>query len=541
MAPAAAGAGASLWGDGWGWLLTVDIAGRTYRFAERATDLDSADGPLHFEGRLQGVDFAREAPTLGEEAEATATADVIWPVSLAGLFLAGAPVHAARAELAVIARGQTFERRVVVARGAAEFDGYPLRDAPASLTIEQGQGVDRGSMIDPGLAISKSTWANSPDGSSRSGKSTQGQLYPLLFGSPGYDYITATARAGFPIYPVLEDLSTPRHVFALCQGSATATTAEIFCAEQTLRNAAPLTVSIDSRGQTVTTYDTGLAGTAVGASPEQADQAFACLGSAGGPASPYRPGPLTAATDVLRWAVERSTVEWDLGSIVGAGEVLDRYRLDGYLDAQATPLDYVRSELLPILPIALVPGPRGLAVSLIGRSPSAGEAVAHLEQARNAWATSDALTAETTPDDVIGAVAISYDYRPRDGSYGRRQTLTGSPATAAAATAPTAQVSTALSGLEGNAAPGIVEVSTALVSRQDVAGLIAQDILAARRSPRASRSYRVGPALAHVAPGQAVLLTDSDLSLSRVPVRVLRWEIEAGAWVLTVELLPRRP
>ena len=87
---------------------------------------------------------------------------------------------------------------------------------------------------------------------------------------------------------------------------------------------------------------------------------------------------------------------------------------------------------------------------------------------------------------------------------------------------------------------GIVELQTAIVSRQDVAGLIAQDILAARRSPRASRSYRVGPALAHVAPGQAVLLTDSDLSLSRVPVRVLRWEIEAGAWVLTVELLPRR-
>lgn len=538
--PAAAGAGAALWGDGWGWLLTVEIAGRTYRMAERATDLDSADGPLHFEGRLRRVDFAREAPTLGEEAESTATAEVIWPVSLAGLFLAGAPVHAARAELAVIARGQTWERRVVVARGAAEFDGYPLRDVAASLTIEQGQGGDRGSMIDPGLAISRSTWANSPDGSSRTGKSTQGQLYPLLFGSPGYDYITATARAGFPIYPVLEDLATPRHVFALCQGATIATTAEIFCAEMTLRNAAPLATSIDSRGQTVTTYDTGLGGTAVGASPEQADQAFACLGSAGGPASPYRAGPLTTATDVLRWAVERSTVEWDLGSIVGAGEVLDRYRLDGYLDAQATPLDYVRAELLPILPIALVPGPRGLAVALIGRPPAAGEAVAHLEQGRNAWATSDTLAAETTPDDVIGAVAISYDYRPRDGSYGRRQTLTGSPATAAAATAPTAQVSTALSGLQGNAAVGIVEVQTAIVSRQDVAGLIAQDILAARRSPRASRSYRVGPALAHVAPGQAVLLTDSDLSLARVPVRVLRWEIEAGAWVLTVELLPRR-
>lgn len=538
MAPAAAGAGASLWGDGWGWLLTVDIAGHTYRFAERATDLDSADGPLHFEGRLQGVDFAREAPTLGEEAEATATADVIWPVSLAGLFLAGAPVHAARAELAVIARGQTWERRVVVARGRASFDGYPMAGVSAQLTIDQGVGVDRGSMIDPGLAISKSTWANSPDGSSSTGKSSQGQLYPLLFGSPGYDYITGTSRSGFPLPVVLEDLATPRHVFAVSQGETLSNTLDIYFNLNTLLTGGALTTATDARGQTVTIYDA--TSPAPGSSPYSAEEAYACLGPLGGTASPYRPGPLTAATDVLRWAVERSTVEWDLGSIVGAGEVLDRYRLDGYLDAQATPLDYVRSELLPILPIALVPGPRGLAVSLIGRPPSAGEAVAHLEQGRTGWATSDALTAETTADDVIGAVAISYDYRPRDGSYGRRQTLTGSPSTAAAATAPTAQVSTALSGLQGNAAPGIVEVSTALVSRQDVAGLIAQDILAARRSPRASRSYRVGPALAHVAPGQAVLLTDSDLSLSRVPVRVLRWEIEAGAWVLTVELLPRR-
>lgn len=532
---------ADLWGEGWEWLLTITIAGSVYRFAETALDVDSADGALHFPGRLASVDFAREVAQLGEEADVTVSAEVVWPVSLAGLFLAGAPVHAARAELAVLARGQTFERRQVVARGRCAFDGYPLRDVVTGITIEQGPGTDRGQLIDPNLSVNPGTWADSPDGSSSSGKSTQGYLYPLLIGSPGYDYVSGTLRAGFPPVVVREDLSTPRHIYLMCPGEAQASTAYLFCAEQTLNNAATLTQAVDARGQAVTIYDTGLGGSAVGASAAQAQETYACLGLNGGPPSPYRPsGPMTAATDVLRFAAERSTVEWDLGSIIGAGEVLDRYRLDGFVNERVAPLDFVRAELLPILPIALVPGPRGLAVALVNRPPVAAEAVAELRQGQNAWATDGALRAETEPDDVVGAVTVSYDYRPRDGSFSKTQTLTGSAFDVARAPSPTSIAATSLSTLQGNDARGTAIVRTAMVSRADTAGLIAQDIIAARRQPRASRTYRVGPALAGVAPGQAVLLTDSELGLTRQPVRVLRWEIEAGAWLLTVELLPRR-
>jgi hypothetical protein len=530
----------SAWAAGYAWLLTLDVGGTRYRLADRALNVSDTDGTLHYAGRLTSVDFERDAPTMGMDSDVSVDVGFVSPVSLAGLFLAGAPLHLARAELAVLPPGQTFARRVVLARGRVSWGDLVLADVPTRLTIEQALGVDRGTMLDPRQAISRSTWASSPDGSSASGKSTQGQLYPLLFGSPGYDYVDGTERAGFPIFPVLEDLGTPRHIFLVAAGATQGAVAEIFCAEQTLRNAAPLTTSTDALGQTVTIYDTGMAGTAVGASAAQAEEAFACLGLDGGTVGPYRAaGPLTAATDVLRLAAERSTLDWDEGSIVGAGEVLDLYRLDGYLDAQVAPLDFVRAELLPILPIALVPGPRGISIVLTNRAPRADEAVAHLEQGRNAWADSLSLTPETEADDIVGAVAISYDYRPRDGSFSKQQTLTANASEAAAAAAASASLASFLAQGPAGQPPGRVDVETAFVGRAEVAGLIAQDIFAARSTPRASRTYRVGPDLAGIAPGQAVLLTDADLGLTRQPVRVLRWAPLPGGVGLTLELRPR--
>lgn len=70
-----------------------------------------------------------------------------------------------------------------------------------------------------------------------------------------------------------------------------------------------------------------------------------------------RPG---GAGDVLIDAYAASTLRVDLPAFEVARERLNRWKLAGYLDRSVTPSEWVRSQVLSIVPVSVVPGPAGL-------------------------------------------------------------------------------------------------------------------------------------------------------------------------------------
>lgn len=66
------------------------------------------------------------------------------------------------------------------------------------------------------------------------------------------------------------------------------------------------------------------------------------------------------AGDLLLTILSASSVQYDAAAFARLAPLLNRYQLDGYVDALSAPLDLIRDQILPLLPISLLPGPDGL-------------------------------------------------------------------------------------------------------------------------------------------------------------------------------------
>lgn len=82
------------------------------------------------------------------------------------------------------------------------------------------------------------------------------------------------------------------------------------------------------------------------------------LGEPGGLPSPYSPGALRKAGEVVRWAADLSGIAFDTEKI-GWLASFDDYKIDAYLDEPVDIWEWAQSEVLPLLPAMAVQGGRG--------------------------------------------------------------------------------------------------------------------------------------------------------------------------------------
>ena len=68
----------------------------------------------------------------------------------------------------------------------------------------------------------------------------------------------------------------------------------------------------------------------------------------------------SGAGDAVLSILAASTLAIDFAEWSRIADRLNRYRLDGFSEAKATPMAFARAQILPLLPVSVVPGPLGL-------------------------------------------------------------------------------------------------------------------------------------------------------------------------------------
>jgi len=111
--------------------------------------------------------------------------------------------------------------------------------------------------------------------------------------------------------------------------------------------------------------------------------------------------------DVLDLLLGVSSIRLDSARIRGVRSTLNRYQLDGYIDDTITPWEYVRREIMPLIPLAPVQGRTGLYWVLW--DPTHFEIVDHLVEGPEMVV--DGLL-EFSDIEAKSEVRMEYRYRP---------------------------------------------------------------------------------------------------------------------------------
>lgn len=276
---------------------------------------------------------------------------------------AGAPEMIARGRLAEV---QVDEARVAftLLDPAAELRGRVLDElAVVGPATWPRTDAERAAQGDP--AYSGATVGRDPE--------IEGQAYPVIIGAPAVDVPLEVLGGGLtsslPCAPQLlvetstDVLDVADHVLVIAGHPIAATTVRRVAidtgGDRVVEDVAVLTRQ-DRLGRVVSVCSPALAGSIP---DEGGTEAWTCLpGPAGeglGMPSPFRPGPLRRADEVLRWLLERAGAPVDPAG--ADAPALAPYQIDLAIWTQVSAVQLL-SELLTWLPCRLVRGPRGVRI-----------------------------------------------------------------------------------------------------------------------------------------------------------------------------------
>lgn len=331
-------------------LLELVYAGETHRFTTGATvDVTSADGALRFDAGLSlDLEDSADVFSASGSTRSVSVGDLWLPVDVAALVAGGHDLAGARAWLSFWAPGRSYEQRSRYLAGRVYAPTYGGESEPVSFSIVEREYDDGALLIDATARIDAQTWPAADS-------AANGKAYPLVVGKPGifaeYDG-SAGQTLGSPAYPV--DVAGKRFLIAGHRVQAT-TIRLINTTKGEARNEAIEHVA-DGLGRIVATCV--VSGT--GLSVVEGDSYFARWDD-GNAAQDTDGGSLELAGDVLRFLLRRSNLPVDFGRLEAVRAYLNRYKLAFYADdPDVSVFDWIADNLLPILPISLVPGADGL-------------------------------------------------------------------------------------------------------------------------------------------------------------------------------------
>ncbi len=338
---------------------------------------------------------------------------------------------------------------------------------------------------------------------------SKGQTMPYVFGNPG----TATTT-GSPAW-LVDETSSGNEKLIIAGNAVSAATVTMWgpatAGSTTLASETSIAVQSGTTrdGQVYSYVDWGdVTGDAIAADTEGRFYTSWVDGEAAS----------GGAGDVLIAALAASSLRVDVAAWRIAVPQLNRYRLAGYCDEPVPAIEWIRSAILPLLPLAVVGGPRGLrpllapwlhyddasGIPLVGGQ---GISVAGYVEERGTGGAS--------------RVALSYALKPTDGRFAR--------------------ATVARSGLTRDV--GAESLSTAYVWDRATAQLMASDLLRQRtRRPRIVRYvvhdrdlYGIGGDFELYA-GRTVRLTEALFGWSAVHAVVSEIEIDPDNMTVVLEL-----
>jgi len=387
-------------------LVTVEHAGRTWRLSSRPISITDATGVSRlYRGGIAPMEVYAEAVMFGEGTVQSQTFELLPDVSIAGLVDEGHLSSEIHAEVATIEDGQALDMRRIRLTGRASVESDGRRGKPLRLSVSGDDPAKSESVYPPmDAAFGSETWGGSTgnryydqaaEGSpyqtalGRAGRITSGGSPADLAAVPAQAVGFNTAIQGRQAYvpwgrvadwAVTPFGAAPYEFLFLSYGwlypgdGANKGRITVFLGGSAPVGGGPpesfqcsMHYFLDALGQKCT-----LAWATVGAgedwpvsgtgNPFQAGRTYyyalrePCSGI---PRNDYL-GGLAGAGEIVRWALERSSVTVDWRRATPALEVLDRYELAGFWDQPCSPWAWLVDNVFPLLPCSWVSGPHGV-------------------------------------------------------------------------------------------------------------------------------------------------------------------------------------
>lgn len=448
------------------WLLTMEWAGLTIRVAQEDLDVRTAAGDvLHFVEGLGDIDFSQRLE-LGGDASGMGDQpiEMLMPqgVSVVDLVEAGHDLSSARLELARWIEGTTWESRCIRVVGRAVDPEYGADDEPVAFTISDSLVDDATLTGSPATAVVGANW---PELDSVPGDFL-GEQYPIVIGHPGLvsTLVDPSGRvtgshAEWIDYRRINHGGNLTEIRAVVAGHHVQATSVYVCTD----DAPGLTYRIrvangyDDAGHPVAFL--GWFYSASAGAPEGDFDGFYApytyydgavdvygLGNNSLPGSfngtdakrlyiswrdeadltrggmEYNGRLLRDAGDVISWIVETTGRRVDRGRMAAAAAALSQFKFDGVILERMSVWEWLRDNVLSVLPISLTSGPEGL-YAVVWRSyigPSDATFLIDVDARPDIERVS---AIRSNDGDRINRVFVKYAYRFRTREYAGEVTI----------------------------------------------------------------------------------------------------------------------
>jgi hypothetical protein len=567
------------------WLLTVEVGGVLLRMADDEIDVTTDAGEVyHYSAGLDGVETTEGIDLFGDSVgQLSVPLEFLPPpgVSIAELVARGVDLSAGRGELARWVEGTTYEARRVVLVGGLSDPEYGDDGEAVSTSIEERLAYDETLTSAAALATNALTWP----GNAVASLSDEwlDVPYPIIIGRPGYQggggYIT-----GSPALWVDHRFIVPSSPPPSTWGGVVVLAGHHVSAERVyLNNDQYTTVDHrfkvfnlwDAQGHPVAVVPWYVSSTSTGpaldfdgaatyadhyvADPDvpaggltlslgagaRLDPTFVSSDqlplfviwddeAAGGGGLVVDGVTIRGAGDVLAYFLGLTTLSVDWGRFAAAAPLLEAYQLDGCVTERVSVWSLIQDELLQLLPVSLVSGPRGLYPVVWRYTATASDAVLTIDADADPGISRDGRVAYDSQDRV-NRFSLEYQLSYRTGNYAASLTY-GSEADAALDSGVTAHPLCTWAQARGRAVREKT-ASSAWVYDDSTAHAILEWWAAAYALPTRTVSYRVPEVeFAHVERGMVATLTDASIYCSGA-VCLVRDVLTDGSGSLTLTLV----
>lgn len=489
------------------WILDLTYAGRIWRFSTEAVEIEG----YVYEATMSDVGFTDVIEWASSDfALPSADVKLTFREDIARLVQQGHDLSGASGELALWIKGSDYKDRRVVVSGRANVAQYGQIGEPVTFSLE-ADWLDNSSLYPPAAAVvTETTWPTAPD-------KGFGKVYPTVFGSP---------------------LSSPAYIAGIYVGGGWALVAghHIVATQVTVRDSKmggatvlPVTYISDALGRETATVD-------LMTFPLVADQTFWIEWThGGGLANPYRTDStlLTAAGDIIRWALDRSGLVVDYGRTITAVNKLMDFQLNGFIGEIGDVMTWLKEEVLALLPVSLMAGADGIYPVVWDQgAPSVTELRAGADIYRDS-------PVRYEDNEIRNELTIKWGYSAEITEFTNRSTLTGDQVVETSDLVGRNIYTIASRSRYGARA---YELEASMIGDSSTAGRILAWMSQSYGFKHRTVSYRAPIDLGWLAPGDIIELTDSSLSMTdqRMMVREIQWgDTEIGLDLLLIPDAPR--
>ena len=553
--------GAYTWSDLRGadlfWILDLDIQGQLYRFSTKALSFSDDSGLMHrYVPGLEDLEVEDRAALPGESlGDLEASITILFATDSGGGW--GSLVSSSFSflgqslgELSLIREGDSWDNRQVILSGSVSSASWGAYGEPVQLSLSaspwQGEGT-RTQLPGSTAVCNSSTWPRSSSSGVKLGEGMDGQIYPYIWGSPGFR--GPRGQSGYHGWPALiveiddtdlSNLNNPAIVLVAGHPSPSVGTSN----RVRLWNVDG-TGTIKSTGILLTpqlvTDDLGRPVTIVSVPHSSGTIAdghelwctFETETEGGIPSDVTTAQAMRAAPEIIAYLLQAGSVAADTGQIRSL--YLPGFLLDGWVNEVSDPLDIVLDDILPLLPVSMRIGPRGLQLLRIPLTATPSLAIAHIDPEIYGGSRASAVQL-TDPANVANKFTLEFAYKASgDSRYlGRRVYAPSRLADDGEAdVSPYLQASESVYGLK-EAAPQASDWIMSPATAQSVLDWKTRW----ESTVKATVSYLLPQEYQSLKPMDLVTLTDSDLSWASVPAIVLSVLRAPGPTVLELLVFP---